>query len=45
MLVLYINLQKLTKTVPMINPMGIGSPWVNAYLDLQQKEQSYVRFI
>ena len=29
----------------MINPMGPGAPWSNAYLEFQQKEQSSMRFI
>ena len=30
---------------PVINPMGIGASWSNAYLERQQKEQYYVMFI
>ena len=30
---------------PTINPMSLVAPWTNAYIELQQKEQSSVRFI
>ena len=34
---LYINLQQSTKNFSGINPMGLGSPWSDAYLEHQQK--------
>ena len=33
------------KYFPWINPMEVGAPWDDAYLEPQQKEQSYVMFI
>ena len=42
---LYIYLQQLTKNCPGIYPRGLCAHWANAYLEHQQKEQSYERFI
>ena len=39
------NLQKSTKTFPGINLVVLDSPWANAYLEPQQKEQFYLVFM